>query len=234
MFTNIRQTTPPSRRACLLLLGRDCHTAIFRVKFLRNHRTNTSPSRGAQSERRKSELGNSPTFPKRQPSPTCDFLSYENDIQRVARRVVVRNSASVIRTVRAENLQLKKKPQTEQTDPPRRARRAGIFFFLLIFWTILSNRTNEDYFAWLKNVPLKTSWSRKFALICCTFPPNIRKSNEPTKTLVHREKTNSKNITVTVPEENREKNCASFMFRESETSRSQLGPRRSKFREIRD
>lgn len=57
--------------------------AIFRVEFRRNHRTNTTPT-GASGENPRWEIR------KRFP---CDFLSYENDIQRVARRAVVWNSA---------------------------------------------------------------------------------------------------------------------------------------------
>lgn len=152
-------------------------------------RTNTSDPRASSasaperaSKRRKSEVENSPTFPKRQQlSSTSAILSYENDTQRVARRVIGRrNSASVIRVEYAENL-------TNSTESVIRGERSALKYPFLFNFSTFSNQSNERrIFRVVKNVPLETTQligdkSRKVALICCTFPPehNENQTNQP-------------------------------------------------------
>lgn len=120
LFTNIRHTIPRSQTypyffsaeiatASRLFLGSNFVETIAQIQRLARLR--------ASGENPRWEIRK--LFPKRQLPPTGDFLSYENDIQRVARRAVVWNSANDPEY--AENLQ-------KHIQTPRRAERTEIFF----------------------------------------------------------------------------------------------------------
>lgn len=181
MFTNMRHITIHRPRPCLLVLGRDYHGS--NRLFLGSNSPKPShkyiPLDDPQSRERAAKIRS---------GKFANFPPATSDFSQLRKRLPTRRAPCDWMKFRKRDPEYAENP----TATSHLGERNGVekyLFFLRLYNFIQSNERRIFRGGEKRALEEDTSWSRNFAkvaLICCTFPPNIRKSNEPqpTKPLV--------------------------------------------------
>lgn len=148
VFTNIRYTiNPPHTYQKIMFISsrRRGKPAIFRVKFRRNHRTNTSSPLSRWERVAKIRGGKFANFSQTAASSEMRFSQLRK------RHPTRRAPCGCTKFRKRDPEYAEKKPWTNRSSTASEAR--WNFLFCFNFLTILSNRTNDQYFKWWKTCP---------------------------------------------------------------------------------